>query len=197
MKIRRGLAVIVAALVLAVAGCQNPNDGGTIAGGPPGATVLAASSCHVNTVNGQPLPDPTCTPGVLNPAVNANTIHSTICVSGWTKTVRPPESYTENLKREDIAAYGFADIRPADYEQDHRVPLEVGGAPRDARNLWPQGYERAGTSPRGYGSESKDKIENYVRAQVCAGAMTLAAGQAVFLGDWWTWRADHMPRSTW
>ena len=40
---------------------------------------------------------------VLNPAVTQSTIDQTICVSGWTATVRPPESNTESLKRKQIA----------------------------------------------------------------------------------------------
>src|ERR1035437_3182978 len=45
------------------------------------------------------LPSHTLTPGALNPAVTQATIGMTICVSGWTTTVRPPTSYTTPLKR--------------------------------------------------------------------------------------------------
>ena len=38
------------------------------------------------------------TPGVLNPAVTQPTIRATICKRGWTRTVRPPVSYTNALK---------------------------------------------------------------------------------------------------
>jgi hypothetical protein len=34
-------------------------------------------------------PDPHRTPGAINPAVTQDTIASTICVKGWTRTVRP------------------------------------------------------------------------------------------------------------
>jgi hypothetical protein len=27
---------------------------------------------------------------------------------------------------------------PKDYEEDHLISLELGGAPRDPKNLWPQ-----------------------------------------------------------
>ena len=40
------------------------------------------------------LPDPTRTPGALNPEVTQATIGATICVRGWTQTVRPPQQYT-------------------------------------------------------------------------------------------------------
>src|SRR4051794_16847852 len=42
--------------------------------------------------------DAQLTPGVLNPDVTQATIATTICVHGWTRTVRPPSSYTGDLK---------------------------------------------------------------------------------------------------
>ena len=54
------------------------------------------------------LPDPALTPGAINPAVTQDDIQSTICVRGWTRTVRPPERYTYRLKRQQIRAYGYA-----------------------------------------------------------------------------------------
>jgi hypothetical protein len=65
------------------------------------------------------LPDPTRTPGAVDPAVTQATIGDTICVPGWTLTVRPPERYTEELKRRQIEEYGYADRRLGDYEEDH------------------------------------------------------------------------------
>src|SRR2546421_8893359 len=53
------------------------------------------------------LPDPTCTPGATNPAVTQDTIASTICVKGWTATVRPPVSVTTQIKIEREIAYGI------------------------------------------------------------------------------------------
>jgi hypothetical protein len=62
---------------------------------------LPFSSCAWQTLIGCPapptscaargaLPDPACTPGALNPDVTPATIGATICMSGWTATVRPP-----------------------------------------------------------------------------------------------------------
>src|SRR3712207_3940055 len=47
------------------------------------------------------------TPGALNPDVTQATIGSTICVRGWTRTIRPPSSYTSALKVEQLAEYGL------------------------------------------------------------------------------------------
>jgi hypothetical protein len=63
-------------------------------------------------------------------------IDQTICVSGYTTTVRPPESVTEAVKVRAMAAYGLAGL--GSYELDHLIPLELGGAPADIRNLWPE-----------------------------------------------------------
>src|SRR5207248_165128 len=70
------------------------------------------------------LPDRSCTPGAIDPAVTQATIGSTICRSGYTDTVRPPESQTETFKF-DVAepAYGQHDVHG---ELDHLVPLELG-----------------------------------------------------------------------
>ncbi|MEV5754620.1 hypothetical protein AB0L00_43010 [Actinoallomurus sp. NPDC052308] len=127
-----------------------------------------------------PLPDPACQPGAVNPDVTQETIGSTICVAGWTRTVRPPVSYTNALKVRQIAEYGYADTNPAHYEEDHLVPLELGGAPRDPRNLWPEPRYDAG----GGTAADKDEVENALRKKVCAGLMPLAAARTIMAVDW-------------
>jgi hypothetical protein len=56
--------------------------------------------------------------------------------------IRPPVSYTNHLKTQQLAASHAVDKTPAHYEEDHLVSLELGGHRRDPRNLWP---ERWGT----------------------------------------------------
>src|ERR687888_596480 len=68
----------------------------------------------------------TLTPGVLNPAVSQSAIGTTICRRGWTRTIRPPVSYTNDLKLEQMQQYGVTG-EPADYQEDHLVSLELGG----------------------------------------------------------------------
>jgi hypothetical protein len=120
------------------------------------------------------LPDPRCTPGAVNPAVTQADIATTICTSGWTATVRPPESYTEALKRQQMARYG--DAGPlGSYEEDHLIPLEIGGSPTSPANLWPE----PGASPN-----PKDAVENAANEAVCRGTMTLAAAQQEMAANW-------------
>ncbi len=85
---------------------------------------------------------PTLTPGSLNPDVTQETIGSTICVHGWTATVRPPTSYTSALKLRQMPEYGETGPTSA-YQEDHLISLELGGNPTDPGNLWPEPYPRA------------------------------------------------------
>ncbi len=126
------------------------------------------------------MPDARCTPGALNPAVAQATIGSTICRRGWTSLVRPPESITEPEKRASMEAYGD-DGRPSAYEYDHLVPLELGGALNDPRNLWP---EPDYASPAGYYLNPKDHLERALNRLVCDGRMRLAAAQHLIATDW-------------
>jgi hypothetical protein len=95
-----------------------------------------------------------------------------------TSSVRPPVSYTNALKRRQIVSYGYADRDPAHYEEDHLVPLGLGGDPRSERNLWPE--PRYGT---GDTAGRKDGAECRIYAR--AGKLSASAGQALFLGDGW------------
>ena len=126
------------------------------------------------------LPDPSRTPGALNPAVTQRDIYSTICVRGWTRTVRPPESYTERLKREQIRQYAYRDRWLRDYEEDHLVPLELGGSPASPRNLWPEPHHVAG----GWGSYRKDRLENRLNHLVCRDRITLAVARRAIARNW-------------
>src|SRR5574340_80154 len=136
-----------------------------------------ASTCQVvNDI----LPDPKCTPGEADPAVTQDNIDSTICVSGYTKTVRPPVSVTEPQKLESMKAYGLDDS-PSNYEFDHLIPLELGGAPDDMKNLWPEPHPN---------SFDKDRFENYLHKQVCSGAMDLKTAQNEIASNWFKYWED-------
>lgn len=109
----------------------------------------------------------TLTPGVLNPEVTQATIGSTICVRGWTATIRPPSEYTTRLKLEHMRAYGLVG-ETGDFQEDHLISLSLGGHPTDPRNLWPEPYPRAA---------EVDQIELELHEAVCSGRMTLAEAQ--------------------
>jgi hypothetical protein len=140
----------------------------------------APGSCHATGRGLYARPDPHCTPGTVNPAVTQATIGSTICRSGWTSTVRPPESITEPEKFASMAAYGLRGSASA-YEYDHDVPLELGGAVNDPHNLWPESdYARRS----GFDLNPKDRLEDSLKRMVCRGAMTLARAQRLIASNW-------------
>ncbi len=147
-----------------------------VAGQTSAFGASGTATCHVRGTGLYALPDPNCTPGVTNPAVTQADIYLTICYYGWAESVRPPEAYTENLKFQQLAEYG--ETGPVhDYEEDHLIPLELGGSPTDPRNLWPE----PGAAPN-----PKDRVEDAANHAVCDGQMPLAEAQAEIATNWVT-----------
>jgi hypothetical protein len=125
------------------------------------------------------LPNPAWQPGVYNPDVTQETIQATICVSGYSAKIRPPVSYTDKLKVQQIKQYGYSDTNKADYEEDHLIPLGVGGHPKDPKNLWPQ--PRYSTP---YNASVKDTLENTLHDLVCSGQVPLDTARQAMATDW-------------
>ena len=123
------------------------------------------------------LPDFLCTPGALDSRVHQDTIMSTICIEGYTKTVRPPLVYTREIKRTQMSSYGFTDSSKH-YELDHLIPLELGGSPNDIANLWPEASDPAP------GYHEKDQVENFLHDEVCSRAISLAKAQEEIVFHW-------------
>jgi hypothetical protein len=124
------------------------------------------------------LPNHMRTPGATNPDVTQASIHRTICVSGWTATIRPPSSYTNKLKLQQIKEYRYKAKRPAEYEEDHLISLQLGGHPTDPKNLWPEPYRIK------CGARIKDTLETKLKRMVCDGKMTLAEAQKAIATNW-------------
>jgi hypothetical protein len=136
-------------------------------------------------------PDPTRTPGALNANIIQGTIQDTICNATWhgvnpwshqdvkgTRSIRPPAAFTTALKTQQMTAWGLSGST-GDYEEDHLVSLELGGNPVDPENLWPEAYKPAP------GAREKDTVENWLHAQVCAGALSLREAQDQIRTDWY------------
>lgn len=138
---------------------------------PPRPLLAPASLARASRL-GPPsfYPDPALTPGAVLPGVTA----AEVCKPGYSRGVRnvPPAEKAQVFKR-----YGVKDV-PGAYEVDHFVSLELGGS-NDISNLWPEPYAPAP------GAREKDKVENYLHAQVCSGAMTLAQAQDAIRSDWY------------
>jgi hypothetical protein len=189
MRSAAARAAIVAAVLAAVAGCRasaaptsqttttaaTAGATGSLPAGDKNAPMPAPGTCHLGQQNGQPLPDPHCTPGATNPQVTQATIGDTICRSGWTKTVRPPVSVTNKMKAESARSYSLPTSEKGEY--DHLVSLELGGAPDDPRNLW--------VEPGGI-PNPKDAVENKLAEAICSGLIPLATAQAAIATNWTT-----------
>lgn len=151
-----------------VGGLQPVHDPGHVTG-------ILTGPCHMTGTYPNQLSDPRCTPGSYDPAVTQANIHKTICVSGYTATVRPPEAETSRFKfNEAYPAYGIA--IPVKTELDHLVSLELGGS-NASTNLWP---ERPPTP------NPKDSVENTLARAVCSGRVKLVAAQNAIASNWVT-----------
>lgn len=115
-------------------------------------------------------PDGACTPGAIFPDATSDQV----CRSGYSSSVR---NVPAELSRQVYAAYGVIERTTGEYEVDHLVPLEIGGS-NDIANLWPQ----AAAPPPGF--HEKDRVENYLHDQVCAGRMALFEAQQAVATNW-------------
>jgi len=145
-------------------------------------------------------PNPATTPGVTNPDITQDNIATTICSKAWsTKSVRPAETYTTKLKLQQLNALGLTG-QAANYEEDHFIPLEVGGNPTDHGNLWPEPWNLP-VGQNDYGAHTKDFVESFIHDEVCfdipnhkvsssnkytaKASVTLERGQSIIKSDWY------------
>lgn len=144
-------------------------------------TCAAVFSVAATAAFAQPsVPDPTVTPGAVDPRVTQENIHSTVCVPGYSASVRPPAAKTEEWKREALNASSYPDRNIKHYEWDHKIPIEVGGNPTDRSNQWLEYRYPAD----GWDVDLKDRFENWMHRELCAGRVTLLEAQQAFADDW-------------
>lgn len=117
----------------------------------------------------------------INPAVTPETIRQTICVAGWTDTIRPPVSYTARIKIAKMRARNIPASDARLYKLDHIIPLVLGGAARDPENLQVQPISEA---------RGKDRLEKCLRRAVCKGQVGLDEARKAI---WTNWRSAGCP----
>ena len=120
------------------------------------------------------LPDSRATPGAIR-----TTDAGEICAKSF--RTGPFRKTTAKMKKSVYTAYGVKPrkgICRGGCEVDHLVPLELGGLD-DTRNLWPQP-----SAPKP-GFHEKDKLENYLHREVCAGRLLLPEAQKALMTDWY------------
>jgi hypothetical protein len=137
---------------------------------PTGTAALRERSPAATCAAKGPLPDPSCTPG----AVMAGVTQETICTTS-TKA-RRKVAHADHVAAFTEYGYSYPQA-PHTFEVDHLIPLELGGDNVIA-NLW---AESASPAP---GFHEKDKVENYLHKEVCAGWMPLAKAQHIIATNW-------------
>jgi len=157
-----------------------------------GGAVVLPTALHTSTVSTPTptasistdwvLPDSSLTPGALNPDVTQANIADNVCKANWTSTVRPPVSYTNKLKADQMAGSYLSETKTfgldaSGYEEDHLISLQLGGSPTDPKNLWPEPY--AGNNAR-----KKDVIETALKRLICSNQITLAEAQQAIATNW-------------
>ncbi len=161
--------------------CHNVDPGGDM---PLQAVTLPPQNgCAVQMSNGYPIPDPSCTPGAVNPTVTVEVLRASDYRTRCTR-----DSGTTAKQKADT--YDWYNIdHPANNrgrnqtcELDHLISLEIGGADT-LDNIWPQcGPPGVALNKRYF--KQKDLVENYLAAQVKAGQIDLNEAQTGIATDW-------------
>jgi len=115
-------------------------------------------------------PDAECTPGNVFP----NCTIDNMCVRGYSATVR---HMPKSKKLKVYEMYGIPKDQQKNYVIDHLISLQLCGN-NAVNNLFPQ--VRQGE----FNSRTKDRIENYLKREVCKGNMLLEDAQTVIAEDW-------------
>ena len=126
-------------------------------------------------------------PGAISQEVTQENIHQTICVAGYTKTIRPPTSYTKPIEAQKVAQYNARNhthFTPEEGELDHVISLQLGGHPSDLKNLTFQPYDTYIDTMR-IGAKEKDAVETYLKRRVCEGTLPLKDAQEMIVRDWY------------
>jgi len=122
--------------------------------------------CHTDGV----YPDAECSPGAVFPGCTTDQM----CVKGYSATVR---IVPKSLKDKVYEDYGIAQEDRGNYVIDHIISLQLCGS-NEYENLFPQ---RRQPYPN---SKDKDKIESYLKREVCKGEMDLNEAQEIIRNDW-------------
>jgi len=110
-----------------------------------------------------------------DPAVTQETLAATICVPGYTQSIRHRTKHAARRKLELLAQAGLSPDAAADFRLDHLLPLALGGNPSDPSNLIIQPVAL---------SYRKDRVERKLHCLVCNGQITLIDAQSAILADW-------------
>jgi hypothetical protein len=154
-------SLVLVTVLAAATACTAFDPASTLAAPPATAPNTSAYAAY--------LPNPQLTPG---DALDVTT--SDICVPGYSSKVR---NVPESVKNQVYQEYGILTHKAGQYEVDHLISLELGGS-NSIKNLWPESY----TGP--WNAHIKDKLENKLHDDVCAGQVDLKTAQHEISTDW-------------
>lgn len=138
--------------------------------------VLLATACWAGPKAPPEVPDPRLTPGDCRTDITLEEL----CKTKWGKDAR---KVTAAMKLQVFHSYGYTGNADRSckgkrhWEIDHSCSRELGGKDT-VENLWPQCY--AGT----WNAVMKDRLENRLHKEVCAGTLTLIEAQDGIKSDW-------------
>jgi hypothetical protein len=157
----------------------SPSPSAPAASGPVigdrNSPMPAPGTCKLGEYDGQPLPDPHCTPGAIDAAVTEANLADTICKPDWREKAYPPVEVDSRMETGSARSYGLSPDYEGEY--DHLVSRMLGGSSEDPRNRWPQ--PQAKPNP-------KDRIEIALHEGVCKGIISLSAAQRALAANWVT-----------
>ena len=155
-------------------GCATTNDGSVC---DAVAGISKAINSPLLTPNLAALLPPPETSGAVDPVITQDNIDETICRPGYARSARPAYSITGPLKRRMMNAPHPGE-RMADYELDHLIPISIGGAPLNSRDLWLQ--PRQGRANAG----DKNVLAYVLWRLVCTHQVPLETAQREISRDW-------------
>jgi hypothetical protein len=146
-------------------------------------TLPPTGACTPVIKNGLPMPDPSCSPGAVNPTLTV----AVLTAKGFTTDCVRDRATSANKK--EITYKWYKVPKPAHNtgqgqvcELDHIISLELGGADT-LENIWPQcGPSRAVLNSRFF--KQKDMVENFLADEVATMRIDLADAQRGIAQDW-------------
>ena len=119
--------------------------------------------------------DPSCAPGELDPAVTGNTA-LTVCSGAWVTAAsrrQPPPSTLDTL----LIEYQLPG-NPVTYALARVIPVEDGGSPTSAENVYPLPLDGFG------GQQTRTAVANQLHDEICSHKITVIQAAKTLEGDW-------------
>jgi hypothetical protein len=116
-------------------------------------------------------------PAPSTPGAIVSSDPATVCVRGYSRALRPAYDYAWRRFRVSVfRAYGIPHEQWSRFTPEHAVPLSLGGAPEDRRNVWPEPKAQA---------KEKDEVEDALLVAACyRHTVSLQAAQAAIARNW-------------